>query len=493
MRQIFVGRADADPGWIRVLDQERIEHRADGVGSAPVVVLSGALPGWVVDLVEAGGVAVVSGALAGDPLLPTGFQASVTGFTAPGRATRSQAPSLASMFECGGSGELRLHEDRVVKYDVDPDRFPAVFTVRHGKGAVVASGLPLTALLTAPGDRLRTFCDYSPVTERVASADKAVIADTLLGMLRTAFGLAKLPLVTMARFPQGASSVFILRVDVDGVYGENTRRLSSAAAEHRVPASFFLNGDYSSLHPGPLDCWPDSTEVGQHGWLHTLLQTRAESRDNLERAERWMREDLALTPRSFVAPRGLWNRGLGEALRDLGYRYSSDFGLDFDSLPFRSDGDVLQVPVHPYSPERATVWAREVGAQVPTVAAVRDHYLTAMLEQVRHGRPAHLYGHPEVLGDMAGEVLPALCELADDLQLPRMTLGAYADFWVRREQATPRVHVDREGTRLSVDVTGGDIPLRVTSTTPVALTVNGAAVGRVSSGSLVPASLVSRS
>lgn len=192
-------------------------------------------------------------------------------------------------------------------------------------------------------------------------------------------------------------------------------------------------------------------------------------------------------------PRGLWNAGLAEALRSLGYRYSSDFGLDFDSLPFRSDSDVLQVPVHPYSPERATVWAGEVGAPAPTPAAVRDHYLTAMREQVGHGRPAHLYGHPEVLGDMAGEVLPALCALADDLQLPRMTLGAYADFWVRREQATPLVHVGGDGAQLTVGVTGGDIPLRVTSAAPVDLTVNGTAVGRLPAGLFVPALQGSRS
>lgn len=485
MRQVFVGRADADPGWIRVLDQERIDHRVDDAGSAPVVVLGGALPGWVGDFVEAGGVAVVSGAVAGDPLLPPGFLASVTGFTAPGRVTRSHAPALVTMFECGGSGELRLHEDRVVKYDVDADRFPAVFTVRHGRGAVVASGIPLTALLTAPGDRLRSFCDYSRVTERVASVDKAVVADTLLYMLRTAFRLAELPLVTVSRFPRGAPSVFILRVDVDGVYGENTRRLAGAAAEQGMPASFFLNGDYSRLHPGPLDGWSDSTEVGQHAWLHTLLQTRADNRANLERAERWMQDDLALTPRSFVAPRGMWNRGLGEALRDLGYRYSSDFGLDFDSLPFRSDGDVLQVPVHPYSPERATVWASEVGAPAPAADDVLDHYLTAMREQVRHGLPAHLYGHPEVLGGMADEVLPALCALADDLDLPRMTLGGYADFWSRREQLTPRVCVDAARTRLTVEVGSGDLPVRVASGVPVDVTMNGAEVGRVSSGSFV--------
>ncbi len=486
VREVFVGRADADPGWMRVLDQERMDSRDDNARSAPVVVLSGPLPDWVVDFVEAGGVAVVSGAVADDPMLPPGFLATVTGFTAPGRANRSHAPSLVTMFECGGEGELRLHEDRVVKYHVDPDRFPAVFTKRHGRGAVVASGIPLTALLTAPGDCLRIFCDYSPVTERVASADKSVIVDVLLGMLRTAFVLAGLPMVTMARFPRGAPSVFILRVDVDGVYGENTQRLATAATQQRIPASFFLSGDYSRLHPGPLPSWDADAEVGQHAWLHTLLHTREENRENLQRAERWMREDLALTPRSFVAPRGLWNRGLGEALRDLGYRYSSDFGLDFDSLPFRSDAQVLQVPVHPYSPERAVVWASEVGAAPPTVDAVRNHYLTAMQVQVRGGRPAHVYGHPEVLGKMAEGVLPALGALADALKLPRITLGDYADFWLRREKLTPRVHFDEGTAEVAVEVACGGVLLEMRSPVPVHLKVNGTRIGRVSSGSFMP-------
>ena len=487
MRQVLVGRADdADPGWTRVLDQERIDHRLGDPTSAPVVVLTGVLPGWVADYVSAGGVAVVSGAVASDSFLPSGFSASVTGYTTPGRTRRSHAPSIVTMFETEGSGEMRLHEDRVVKYGVDPDCFPAVFTVRHGEGVVVASGIPLTALLAAPGDCLRTFCDYSPVTERVASVDKAAVAETLLSMLGMAFEIAGLPMVTMGRFPEGASSVLILRVDVDGVYGDNTRRLASVAESAGMPASFFLNGDYSRIHPGPLSGWSASVELGQHAWLHTLLKTREQNRDNLERAERWMRDDLGVTPRSFVAPRGLWNRGLGEALRDLGYRYSSDFGLDFDSLPFRADGNVLQVPVHPYSPERAMAWARETGAPDPGPRDVRDHYLSAMCEQVRRGRPVHLYGHPEILGEMAHEVLPSLRALADELELPRSTLGEYADFWIRREQSTPSVGVDESTARLNIDVAACDVPVQVRSAAAHDLTLNGVPLGRVTSGSFVP-------
>ncbi len=479
MREVFVGRVDTDPGWTRVLDQERIAHRSEGASSAPVVVLTGALPDWVADFVESGGVAVVSGAEPGESLLPMSFSASVTGFLPPEHSTRAYAPSLVTMFECEGRGELRLHEDRVVKYDLDPDRFPAVFTIHRGRGALVVSGVPLTALLAAPGDRLRAFCDYSPMTERVASVDKATIADTLLRMIRTAFQLAGMPWVTMNRFPRGASSVFIFRVDVDGVYGENTRRLAHEATRQQLPASFFLNGDYSHHHPGALDGWSESMEIGQHAWLHTLMGTRDENRENLRRAEQWMRDSVGRVPTSFVAPRGLWNRALGEALRDLDYRYSSDFGLDFDSLPFRSDGDVLQVPVHPYSPERATVWAEEVGRPAPTPDDVRHHYLTAIRGQVRRGLPAHVYGHPEVLGRMADHVLPSICALADDLSLPRMTLGDYADFWIRRECVTPSVRVDPMTGQLAIDVPPCDPDVLVESHMPLRVTLNGNDVGTV--------------
>ncbi len=390
------------------------------------------------------------------------------------------------MFECDGEGELRLHEDRVVKYGVDPDRYPAVITVRHGRGAIVASGIPLTDLLGAPGDRLRTFCDFSPVTERVATVDKAAVAETLLAMLRKAFDLAGLPLVTVARFPGGSPSVFILRVDVDGIYGDRMRRLALEAARHEVPASFFLNGDYSQVHPGRIDGWSDQMEIGQHAWLHTLLETREENRENLERGARWMRSDLGASPRSFVAPRGLWNRSLGEAIADMGYRYSSDFGLDFDSLPFRSDGGVLQVPVHPYSPERATVWAAEVGEDPPTADDVVHHYLSAIRAQVRHGRPAHIYGHPEVLGTMAEQVLSAVCSLGDELGLPRLTLGDYADFWIGREGLTPRVSMDTASRRAHVTVGCTEIPLRLHTATPVDVIVDGSDRGLLPSGPIAP-------
>lgn len=457
--EIFVGVHEGCAGWKRVLDQERINHRPDNEGSAPVLVLEGPLPTWASDYVAAGGVMVVSGALPQQKLLPSGSIASVTGFTPPDGDLRVWAPAMATLFEGSGAGEVRLHEDRVVKYGIDPDTFPAVITRHHGRGAIIASGLPLAALLHAPGDRLRRFSRFSEVTERVASVDKAALADTLIWMLVRAFEVVDLPLVTLPRFPGGAASVLIFRVDVDGIYGENMRELAEGVTRHRIAASFYLNGDLSTQHNGELSGWGPNTEVGQHGQRHTLMSTTAENVENLRAGESWMQARTGLRPTSFVGPRGLWNRHLGEALSSLGYRYSSDFGLDFDSLPFRAEGDILQVPVHPYSPERAAVWAAEQGAPAPTATEVREHYVRTVIEQIRLGRPAHIYGHPQVLGTMADEVLPALAAVSDRYSLPRLTLAEYADFWIRREGVTPRVERNPDG---SIEVSVADLGLEPT-------------------------------
>lgn len=484
---VVVGvHGDRAGGWRRVLDQERIAHRHVDAGDAPVTVFEGDLPSWTEQYVADGGVAVISGALPDQPFLPGGDLVSVTGFVPPGRDVRSVAPGLATVFAAPGSGEVRLHEDRIPKYGTDPDTFPAVHARRHGRGAVVATGLQLSALLAAPGDRLRRFAPFSPVTERVAAIDKADVADTLLQMLRHGFELAGLPLVVVRRFPQEAPSVFLLRLDVDGVYGENLMAVCDVAARQQVAASVYLNGDLSERHPGRLGPWPDRVELGQHAWTHTLFDGLDDNLANLRRAHAWMSAQLGRTPDSFVAPRGLWNRGLGGALSAMGYRYSSDFGLDFDSLPFRPCTGELQVPVHPYSPERATVWAAEEGIAPPTADDVLGHYLQALDRQVSLGRPAHLYGHPEVLGRMADAVLPPLVRRARELGLPDMTVGEYADFWIRRESVTPDVVLDVNHGVVDVRSVDGDMSMDVSSATAVELLVGGRRRGRVAGRLTVP-------
>ncbi len=443
-----------DPGWRRILDQERVPYVVTDNPDFPVMVFSGRLPRWFERFVESGGAAVVSGCPSA-PFLPSSTTALIQRWTPPGRAHECYAPSLARLFAASGKGRCRIHENRVVRNDNEPDVYPVVHCIRIGRGAVVFSGFPLTSLLTAVGDSLRCFASYSEVSERVASADKAAVADSLVWMLGAAFQQVGLPYVTVCRFPQGAPSVLMLRVDVDGAFGDRAVNIAKVASSHEIAASFFVNGAMCEAHPGALD-FDGFHEIGQHGYEHDVFDDYDRNLANLRQGEAWFTSQFGTQPGSFVAPRGLFNQALDRALTSAGYRYSSDFSVDFDSLPFRTDNGLLQIPVHPYSPERAFRFAQENGLPPPSAEAVAQHYLSTIERQIEMKRPAHVYGHPEVLGEMADEVLPQIFSLARERALPSLTLGGFADWWGARERVTLSCDISDDRSCVTVFTSDGD-------------------------------------
>jgi peptidoglycan/xylan/chitin deacetylase (PgdA/CDA1 family) len=432
-------------GWLRVLQQEGLPHQLITAATGPLTVFGAQLPTWVEQYLVAGGIAVISGAPEAPGLLPPSVLAVIHRFTPPDGGTSCYAPTLARLFAGPGQGECRLHEDRKVRHGNDLDRFPVVLTQAIGAGTVVYSGIPLARLLVAGGDSLRRFSPYTEISERVASIDKASVAETLVWMLQQAFRHAGLPYARPVRYPGGARSVFIFRVDVDGAFGDRTRRLAEVAAHHGVPASFFFNGARCEADPGALDvdAWPGAAEIAQHGYIHDVFPDMETNLDNLQRGAAWVAHRLGQEAQAFVAPRGLWNAALDAAVARLGYPYSSDFALDFDSLPFRTPAGILQIPVHPYSPERAFVYMEEHGLPTPTPESICSYYMSVLQHQAHHERPVHLYGHPERLGALAEQVLPPLFDRARAAGLPTLNLAQFCAWWMRRERVAMQLAVDR--------------------------------------------------
>ena len=313
------------------------------------------------------------------------------------------------------------------------------------------TGLPLADHLAAAGDGLRTFSDGFAITERVASIDKADVADAMTFMLVDAFARLGLPYVRPSRFPGAAASVFLFRVDVDGLFGDRCRVLAEVAQAHGIRGSFYFNASLCRAHPGELARdWLEGHEIANHADVHDLFDGIDENRTNLQAGADWIAERLGVRTTGYVAPRGLWNPALDRAMAEVGILYSSDFGLDIDSLPFFTPAGVLQIPVHPFSPERLTIFQDDAGLGRPSARTVLDHYLSALERQAELRRPAHLYGHPEVLGLMAHGVLPPLFAAVDRLGLPKMTVADYAEWWRRRDQSTLDLSVDASGA-LSVE------------------------------------------
>jgi peptidoglycan/xylan/chitin deacetylase (PgdA/CDA1 family) len=462
-REIRIGlhaNGDAAAGWVRVLRQDKLPwDRTDGPDH-PIIIFDGALPSWCEAFVERGGVAVLTGASRADALLGPSVAATLTRFRPPDHDHEVALPCLARLFDGRGAGEIRLHQNRKARSGHLADVRPAVLARPLGEGWLLFTGLPLATHLVASGDSLRAFTEASNVTERVATVDKADVADTMTWMLEQAFAKLELPFVRMARYPKSAPSIFLFRVDVDGLFGPNCRILAETAEAHGVKASFYFNQRLCEAHPGDLSRdWLRSHEVGHHADIHDLFDTVEQNTVNLRRGMEWVAQRLGVTTTGYVAPRGLWNPALDRAMAELDHIYSSDFGLDFDSLPFFTDSGILQIPVHPFSPERFAIHQEDEGLGPPGGGAALHHYLTALERQVARRRPAHLYGHPEVLGRMAASVLPPLFDAVARLGLPNMTVEAFARWWLQRDSSELALFACADGT-LEIESTGEAVEAR---------------------------------
>ena len=455
-RAIQIGlyaEGDAADGWIRVLRQDRLPwERVDGP-TQPIILFDGVLPAWCEDFIEDGGVAIVTAAPRHEALLGSSTTATLTRFRPPGRDIEAMLPCLARVFEGDGEGEVRLHENRKARGGRLADIHPAVLTRQHGRGWLVYTGLPLAAHLMAEGDSLRSFSSASALTERVASVDKADLADTMTAMIGTAFARLGLPLVRVARYPRAARSVFLFRVDVDGTFGSNCRAIADIAQAHGIAGSFYFNASLCRTNGGDLSRdWLAAHEIGNHADVHDLFDSVEENSANLAAGLDWIEQTLGVRPSGYVAPRGLWNRALDRAMAELGQVYSSDFGLAIDALPFFTSAGVLQIPVHPFSPERFTICEEDAGRGPPGSQAVLHHYLGALHRQVALRRPTHLYGHPEVLGRMAETVLPTLFDAVARLDLPTMTVADFAAWWRKRDCSDVSLSIEDDGV-LTIETT----------------------------------------
>jgi peptidoglycan/xylan/chitin deacetylase (PgdA/CDA1 family) len=289
----------------------------------------------------------------------------------------------------------------------------------------------------------------------------------MIWMLEQAFAKLRLPFVRAARYPGGAPSVFLFRVDVDGLFERNCRTLAEIAEAHGVQGSFYFNRKLCEAYPGELSGeWLRGHEIGHHADIHDLFETAEQNEENLRGGMDWVTQRLGVVTTGYVAPRGLWNPGLDQAMARLGHIYSSDFGLDFDSLPFFTDSGILQIPVHPFSPERLAVFKEDEGMGPPGGKEVLHHYLMALERQVAQNRPVHLYGHPKVLGRLAFAVLPPLFNVVARLEIPNLTLDAFARWWIARDRTELALFLLDDGV-LEIESTCEAVEVRSGSVVPV--------------------------
>lgn len=258
-----------------------------------------------------------------------------------------------------------------------------------------------------------------------------------------------LPYVHLWYYPDGAESVFSFRIDSDAAPQADVDALRRVAQEWSAPLTWFL--DVAS-HESWLHRFRDfeGDEIGVHCYEHRVKPDRGFNSMNIQRALDALRK-VGFLPEGYAAPYGYWDPGLGEVIDSMGFTYSSEFSWSYDSLPMAPVTEArayhtLQVPIHPVC----------IGSMLRsgfTSGAMERYFARSIEEKLARREPLMFYHHPthrewSVLGSLFADVRRR--------EIPAMTMGSFARWWLERGKLLPGLTVAED--EISVGWEGGIEP-----------------------------------
>jgi peptidoglycan/xylan/chitin deacetylase (PgdA/CDA1 family) len=437
-------------GWKILCEQEKTPFIVTDRPDCPIMIFDGETPDWFAQYLTDGGIAIVTDCHPG--LLP--FEVEYIGDATIENVDLTELSSGLARVQCltrlysgTGYGKISVHEKRVSKNGITQDEFPVFLFARYREGGCFFTGLPIARLVTALGDTLRASTSCSNFSERIISIDKHYLMKAMREILIMAFHQRNLPYIHLGYFPNDYQSVLAFRIDIDGVFGENLNHISRSALQQNFQLTFFANKSLCEDDEESLRRIDLAHEIGNHANVHNLFTDYDSNFRNIQECKAWL-ADLGIDDNNiFAAPRGMWNYSLHQALNDLGYIYTSDFGAaigGFPYFPYLSGvrSRTLQIPVNPFSAERAATWRLEGEEQEISAEHIAKFYIQIIEENYHQGYPIILYSHPEKFGLVAEYVFKQINKKIASMNLWKTTLTRFADWWFKRDKIEYCVEYD---------------------------------------------------
>lgn len=445
-------------GWKILCEQEKTPFIVTGQPDSLVMIFDGETPDWFAQYMADGGVAIVTDCH--PSLLP--FEVEYIGdasiesvdLTELG-STLARVQCLTRLYDGAGYGKISVHEKRISKTGITQDQFPVLLFTSYGKGGCFYTGLPMARLITALGDTLRATTTLSNFSERIVSIDKHHLMKAMREILIMAFHRRDLPYIHLGYFPDNYQSALAFRIDIDGAFGQNLIHISKSALEHGFTLTFFANKSLCKDDETTIQKIDSAHEIGNHADIHNLFTDYESNRKNIQDCRTWLNHLGIDDHKLFSAPRGMWNYSLHKALSDLGYLYTSDFGAGIGGFPFFPylDGTrstTLQIPVNPFSAERAAIWKLDTEKQQISSEYIAESYLKIIEDTYRQGYPIVLYSHPEKFGLVAEYVFQEINKKIENMNLWRTTLTHFANWWLKRDGIDYCVEYDPATNKTSI-------------------------------------------
>lgn len=335
----------------------------------------------------------------------------------------------------------------------------AVFAGALGKGWAVV--LPFAADLALSDHRAHPKSFYAPFDrlpgENVSTVAKGEVRHLVREALAYLHARRGVPYAHLWYFPGEARNVFAFRVDSDAAPRRDIDRLYDFSRRYDVPLTWFL--DVKS-HESWIQHFAAMTgqEFGVHCYDHRVSTDRAANAANFGKARAVM-EAVGFQVEGFAAPFGVWNPGLAAVTKDLGFRYSSEFGYAYDTLPLSpsstAEAGVMQIPIHPICPGSL----RSAGC---AEGKMPQYFSVAASWKIARREPLFFYHHPS---HQSWETVESILSLSALPGVRPMTLGAYARWWEQRTRVQPDFRVEKGWLRVdrgsSLLMAESDVMVRV--------------------------------
>ena len=245
-----------------------------------------------------------------------------------------------------------------------------------------------------------------------------------------------LPFVHLWHQPYIDNNLFIFRLDADFCSKKDANKMYEICKKNDISATWFLDTDskdrlanYASM---------ENQEMAVHCDKHYVYDTVEENYDNVKRADNKLQK-YGIMSDGFASPFGDWNSSLDMSLRKMELKYSSEFALDYNDLPFypysnNEFSNVLQIPIHPISLGR-------LRRSHFSEDEMLQYYLELINNKFVMGEPVIIYHHPH---HKYLTIFDKIFQYVNSNNFKVMNMGEYCDWWRIRYEMNPEFQYENE-------------------------------------------------
>ncbi|MAG47678.1 hypothetical protein CL617_03655 [archaeon] len=331
-----------------------------------------------------------------------------------------------------------------------------------GKGLIIALPFNLNSLMKDSRSKRQYLpSPHSALKENISIVSKGDLRRLIINCFHYIYSIKKTPYVHLWYYPNNYNSVFTYRIDLD-IFNKNeiNNIINVIKNNNKIKLNWFISVINSKNHEkGILKLHNLNQDIQSHSYKHLVFNSLKENYKNILESNRFISK-FKEKPIGFAAPFGHWNEPLNEALKKLNYKYSSEFSLSYDDLPFypsskNNKSKILQLPIYP-----TCVGLLEM--QLYTKNKMKSYFDYLIDMQYRKQMPLFLYDHPNNGIGKHPKILEHILKKIKSLNNVLITdYLQFYNWWEKREKIKYSISLSKNNLKIITNNKDKDIYIRI--------------------------------